>query len=201
MARLKKDERKQVLEANRQLILDAAAEAFAREGYDGANINRISMAAGFAKGTIYNYFPSKQALMLVLLSETARNHFEAIAAAVRAEVDPSRRLGLFFEAGFAYVAENLAPARVMVNTVYGSNQDFKMHLFQAYIPMFQLVASGILAPGIDQGIFRQVDPASTANLLMSIYLGTASQVTDEGEFYLGASKVADFALQSLLIAP
>jgi len=53
MARLKKEEREQVLETNHQLLLDAAAVEFAQEGYNGANINRISQAAGFAKGTIY----------------------------------------------------------------------------------------------------------------------------------------------------
>ena len=54
MARIKKSEREQVMETNRQLLLDAAAGEFAREGYSGANINRISQAAGFAKGTVYN---------------------------------------------------------------------------------------------------------------------------------------------------
>ena len=39
------------------MLVDTATAEFAREGYNGANINRISLAAGFAKGTIYNYFP------------------------------------------------------------------------------------------------------------------------------------------------
>jgi hypothetical protein len=87
----------------------------------------------------------------------------------------------------------------MVNVVYGANEAFKMHLFQAYLPMFQFVEQEILAPGVHLGVYRQVDPAATASLLMTIYLGTASQVTDAGEFYLGAESVADFVLNSLLI--
>ena len=51
--------REQVLAQTRQQLLDAAAVEFTREGYASANINRISKTAGFAKGTIYNYFPSK----------------------------------------------------------------------------------------------------------------------------------------------
>jgi hypothetical protein len=38
------------LAETRQRLLEAAASEFAREGYTGANINRISQAAGFAKG-------------------------------------------------------------------------------------------------------------------------------------------------------
>ena len=67
--RLKQDDREQVLESNRKPLLEVAAIEFANAGFYGANINRISLAAGFAKGTIYNYFPSKQALMLALLDE------------------------------------------------------------------------------------------------------------------------------------
>ena len=190
--------REQVLSGTRQRLLQAAAAEFAREGYVGANINRISQAAGFAKGTIYNYFPSKQALLEELLSVTARVHYEFISEAVLAEESPSGRLIAFFESGFDYVKEYLSPARVMVNVVYGVNDAFKVHLYQAYMPMFQFMALEIITPGVLQGIFRQVDPAATSNLLMTIYLGTASQVTDEGEFYLNPGQVADFALNSLL---
>jgi AcrR family transcriptional regulator len=199
MARPKKIDRQQVLENNRQLLLNAAADEFAREGYFGANINDISQAAGFAKGTIYNYFPSKQVLMEELLTSTARAHFDYIADAVRAVENPSRRLALFFEAGFDFVKEYLSPARVMVNVIYGANQDFKAHLYQLYLPMFVFVAQEILSPGVEAGVFCQVDPVSTATLLMTFYLGTASQVTEAGEFYLGAEQVTDFALRSLLL--
>ena len=56
MPRPPKNTREQVLNQTRQQLLQAAAEEFAGRGYSGANINRISLAAGFAKGTIYNYF-------------------------------------------------------------------------------------------------------------------------------------------------
>lgn len=42
MARHKDTERDKVLGETRQSLLEAAAEEFARQGYNGANINRIS---------------------------------------------------------------------------------------------------------------------------------------------------------------
>ena len=197
MARIKKDEREEILESNRQKILAAAAGEIAQEGYNGANINRISQAAGFAKGTIYNYFPSKQVLMTELLSEFAQVHYDAVRTAVLAEEGPNQRLTRFFEAGFDFIAKNLASAHVMVQTIYGAHQDFKFLLYQAYQPMFQLVAEEIITPGVTAGIFREVDAASISTLLMTIYLGTASQVTDEGIFFLDSGLVAGFAQQAL----
>ena len=195
--RLKQEDREQVLETNRKALLAAAAVEIARAGYNGANINQISLAAGFAKGTIYNYFSSKQALMLALLDEFSQSHFETLASSVRSEGDPRQRLRAFFETGFDFIVQNLAPARVIVNTIYGPDEAFKVHLYQAYMPMFQLVAAEILAPGVEQGCFRPLDTAGTANLLMTVYLGTASQVTDEGVFFLDVAQVFDFSLHAL----
>lgn len=195
--RLKQVEREQVLESNRKTLLEVAAIEIAQAGYAGANINRISLAAGFAKGTIYNYFSSKQALMVALLDDFAQSHFERLANAVQAVDDPKERFREFLVAGFDFIAENIAPARVVVNTIYGPDQDFKNHLYQAYLPMFELVAVEILSPGIEQGCFRSLDPAATANILMTIYLGTASQVTDQGTFFLDVAQVIDFGLQAL----
>ncbi len=88
MARHKENERDKVLGQTRLALLAAATEAFARDGYAGANVNSISLAAGFAKGTIYNYFPSKRALLLALIEEIAAAHFEFIVTQVEQEEQP-----------------------------------------------------------------------------------------------------------------
>ena len=197
MARHKEIERKQIKSETRRKLLHAAADEIARLGYDGANINRISEAAGYAKGTIYNYFSSKRELMLALIEETGQEHFEFIQELVEAETDPIHRLERFFEAGFAYVEQNLAHGRVMVNTIYGHDEEFKLHTYQAYLPFFQFVAQDILALGIAQGAFKEVDMISTANLLMTIYLGTGSQVDAHDRPWLDAKQVASLVLDGL----
>jgi AcrR family transcriptional regulator len=195
--RHKETDRQQIRGDTRQRLLAAATEEFARQGYESANINAISRAAGFAKGTVYNYFASKRALMLAIIDQTASTHLAFIRGPVESEKDPGRRLLRFFEAGFAFVTSHLAPARVMINTLYGPDVEFKQHMYQAYQPMFQLVSRDILAPGIARGEFRPLDADATATLLMTIYLGTASQVDAEGRIWLDPGQVADFAWHAL----
>ena len=197
MPRHKDAEREKVMSETRQLLLEAAAKEFAREGYVGANINRISRAAGFAKGTIYNYFSSKRALMLALIDAIAETHLDLILGEVQKEKDPGRRLERFFEAGFTFASQYLAQARVMITIIYGPDVEFKIHAYNAYQPMFQFVSRDIIAPGMAQGIFRQVEPDATAALLMTVYLGTASQVDENGRPWLAPAQVADFALSAL----
>jgi AcrR family transcriptional regulator len=197
MARHKEAERETVLSETRRLLLEAATTEFAREGYDGANINRISKAAGFAKGTIYNYFPSKRGLMLALIDEVSESHIDFVLEQVQEEGDPGHRLERFFEAGFAFISDHLSQARVMINTLYGPDVEFKTHMYQAYQPLFQLVSNDIIAAGISRGVFREVDPDATAALLMTIYLGAGSQVDEDGRAWLDPSQVAAFALHAL----
>ena len=66
---------------HRQRLLEAAAAEFATKGLDGARVDDISVAAGLAKGTIYNYFESKQHVFREVVAEW----FERINAS-RAEV-------------------------------------------------------------------------------------------------------------------
>ncbi len=63
----------------RSRLLETAANAFAEKGLDGANIDEIAIGAGFAKGTIYNYFKSKEALFGAVLAEACRKSVESIA--------------------------------------------------------------------------------------------------------------------------
>ena len=186
-----------VRDQTRQKLLAAAAVEFARKGFDAANINEISLAAGFAKGTIYNYFASKRDLMQELVSESAVLHHAFITAQAGAEPDPLRRLERFFESGFAFVGANLARMRVMVNIIYGADLRLKEHIFQAYQPLFAWVGREVVAYGVAAGCFRPVEPMAMGRLLLTLYLGTASHVSDEGFFFIPAQQVAEFARQAL----
>ena len=48
-------------------ILEATARVLLRDGYDRASTNRIAKAAGVSVGSLYQYFPSKEALAAALI--------------------------------------------------------------------------------------------------------------------------------------
>ena len=197
MPRHKDAERNQVMSETRRQLLDAATAEFAREGYDGANINGISRAAGFAKGTIYNYFSSKRALMLALIDEIAASHHQFLADQVREEDDPDRRLQRFFEAGLEWIVQNLSQGRVMLSMLNGPDEEFKLRMWRGYQAMHQLLIEEILIPGMERGLFRQLDPGAAAGLLMTLYLGIGTTVDEEGRSRLAPEWIAQFVLSGL----
>jgi AcrR family transcriptional regulator len=197
MPRHKDAERNGIMSDTRQRLLDAAAAEFAAAGYHGANINRISVAAGFAKGTIYNYFPSKRALMLALIDETAAAHHQLITHRVEQEEDPIDRLQRFFQAGLEWITLNLARGHLMLTMLNSPDEEFTRRMARGYQPMHELLITRILVPGMERGLFRQLDPGATAGLLMTLYLGIGSTVDEEGKSRLAPDWIVDFVLGGL----
>ena len=189
--------REEQLYETRERLLIAAAEEFASLGFDNANINRISQAAGFAKGTIYNYFSSKRDLMLALIDEIGANHVSFILAQSKYESDPGLQIESFFRAGFEFIRAFPSQARVAINTVYGHDNEFKHRIFDAYTDLFKFLIDDIIGYGMAQGVFKQGDPDFCAGLLMSLYLGATSLADSEGRVDYEPAQVAALVLDGL----
>ncbi|MBI5542381.1 MAG: TetR family transcriptional regulator [Deltaproteobacteria bacterium] len=54
-------------EGRRRVILEAAGTLWARSTFDTLTMSGVASQAGLAKGTLYLYFPTKEALLLALL--------------------------------------------------------------------------------------------------------------------------------------
>jgi len=201
MARLAVATKSETQNRTRQKLLDAAVEEFATKGFVGANINQISMTAGFAKGTIYNYFPSKRELMLALIDEIGAQHTRFIIGRVEPESDAVERIRQFFAAGFAFVEGHPAEAQIAINAVFGSDAEFKVRIYAAYEELFALLIDDIVAYGVGRQEFEVSDPNSTAALLMSIYLGGSSLHGPDGRIWFDPDKVLDFVLNGVRKRP
>jgi AcrR family transcriptional regulator len=55
--------------ATRRRILEAARDCFSREGFEAATTRDLAAAAGIAAGTLFNYFPAKEAIAMALVAE------------------------------------------------------------------------------------------------------------------------------------
>jgi AcrR family transcriptional regulator len=71
-------ERKKKL--TRQLISDTATAMFLKDGFDAVRVVDVAAACGVAEKTVYNYFPTKEALIL--------DRFEDMEADIRQVFDP-----------------------------------------------------------------------------------------------------------------
>lgn len=76
----------------RNLIMEKAAQLFAREGFAGASLSSLAEACEVSKSLIYHYYPSKEAILYDLMA----GHMEELLAVA----DEIRESGASGEAGF-----------------------------------------------------------------------------------------------------
>jgi len=63
-------------------LLKATAHILVKEGYESASTNRIAAAAGVSIGSLYQYFPSKEALVAAVVDRHMQEMLELLRAAV-----------------------------------------------------------------------------------------------------------------------
>jgi AcrR family transcriptional regulator len=56
-------------DARRQAILETAREVFLKEGFAAASMSAIAARVGGSKGTLYNYFDSKETLFIAVIQD------------------------------------------------------------------------------------------------------------------------------------
>lgn len=79
-------------DAQRQFILESAAEAFAELGFPSASMNDIARRCGVSKGLLYHYYASKERLLFDLTEQYTRRLVSLVAEVERRVRDPANRL-------------------------------------------------------------------------------------------------------------
>ena len=96
-------------------IFDGARRVFLADGFDGASMNDIARVAGVSKGTLYVYFPSKEALFEALIGEEHRRTAERLSMLDENEPDVALVLKRFGNAlmNFMLLPEHIALVRTV----------------------------------------------------------------------------------------
>jgi len=65
-----------------EALVEATARILVRDGFDKASTNRIGQEAGVSIGSLYQYFPSKEALVVALIQRHNRQLMSVVYAAL-----------------------------------------------------------------------------------------------------------------------
>ncbi len=95
-------------------FLAAAERLFGERGFQDASMEEIAREAGYATGTIYRYFESKQALFGELLHRRLAEYFGVVEAAVDGEAAPREKLRALIRAKVRFFVMNQAFLRLYI---------------------------------------------------------------------------------------
>src|SRR3569623_401950 len=64
-----------------EALVEATARILVRDGFDRASTNRIAEEAGVSVGSLYQKFPSKEALVVAVIDRHSRELMQVVRAA------------------------------------------------------------------------------------------------------------------------
>ncbi len=153
-------------------IIEHATQVFAKKGFNATTIDNIAIKAKIAKGSVYQYFRSKQDLFLAVFdaymeqyfnnlqahsSEGTRSAADQIREAARATFATADEAMEFFPLVFEFWAASAAPE--MRERVAG--------VFRHMYALFREFFGSMIRRGILQGEFRpDIDVEATTTVLV-----------------------------------
>src|SRR6185312_9552705 len=81
----RKDASQERSRATVDALVEATARILVREGFDSASTNRIAETAGVSVGSLYQYFPSKEALVAELIERHSNEMFAVVTSILASE--------------------------------------------------------------------------------------------------------------------
>ncbi len=142
-----------------ELILDAAEDLFARQGFAGTSIKQIGEAASVNSALLYYYYADKEALYHAVLRRSVQRLASTVGPAVMSATNPEEAIQSFARAYSEALLQNPALPRLMLRELLD-------HEAAHALPEVKQAMGGLILHFVElirraqqQGVFRSdVDP-------------------------------------------
>ncbi len=156
----------------RQTILNAAAQQFEVHGFANTSIAGIMQAAGLGVGTFYNYFSSKEEVLLTLAKNLREQVAKSILAASKVNQSSPELLELCCLCTARAIDKNRSILPLF--TTASEHSDKPEQIGQSLSPGFRELFEKIILRGQERGEFRSDVPSNIiSEMIHSIYQTTA----------------------------
>lgn len=171
------EKRRRDPEGRPQQILDAAFKEFALKGLAGARLEDIASGANVAKGTIYLYFPNKEALFREMVRTTTIHALENAEAQLRAAEGDSatNQLRTIAAGWWGFLrTERYEVVHRLVLAELPQFPDLMQFYAEEVVARSRQLISGIIARGVANGEFRAIDPDVGARMFSALAISHSS---------------------------
>ncbi len=158
---------KKLDEAKKARILDAAVEEFSHHGFRQASVNRMVERVGIAKGSLFQYFGSKEGLFTVIFDYAV----ELVRKTLR-QVKKQTGDGDFFErikesllAGVGFIERHPRVYRIYLKMIF--QEDFPLRA--EFLQQVHLFSAEYLQPVVEAGIERG-DLRADTDIEMTVFM-------------------------------
>lgn len=161
----------------RRALLAAAARVFGAKGFELATMDDIAAEAGVAKGTIYLYYRSKQAIYDAAFAAGLDDLIAVTDARVAAAGAPREALAAFVDARVRYFQDHPDHFRLYVTEVSRMVAERRPRRAgcQAALTAQTKALEAVFARAVASRTMRRVDPAAAALAVFDITRGLVAR--------------------------
>src|SRR3546814_740431 len=145
-------------EARKDAILGVALEVFREVGCEAASMSQISARVGGSKATLYNYFASKEELLLEAMLFSAHKHAQDVMQLLQIQGDLPTQLHRFVTSLLTLIDadETIQVLRVAISV--GGTSDIGRRFYEFGTHEVWLAIGDILRSEVEKGTLREADP-------------------------------------------
>lgn len=146
-------------------IVDAARKRFESLGYRAAGVAQIARDAGVAAGTIYRYFPNKEAILFRVVADINSDWIRTARITLAEPGSPMERIARMGEASVDFNRRN-----PILNAVLERDDEivFAPLLDELYADVMRenvAMIEEVIRAGIEEGSLAEIDPKKAAVVL------------------------------------
>src|SRR5262245_19417138 len=152
-------------------VLQAARRLYARKGYQQTAMVEIARASELAVGTLYQLFPSKEAILRGLLEERMDDLIARVRAAVDGERDVREQLRRVVETHLTFARENADILRLYLSGWIGYDTRTRQRFgdrIDARYERYLAVLTAVFKRGVDTGALAPRQPRRLAVTLAGL---------------------------------
>jgi uroporphyrinogen-III synthase/AcrR family transcriptional regulator len=167
----KRETKKQI---KRERILEAAADLFSQKSYHEVMMEDVAKMTSVAKGTVYNYFSSKEDLYFSIMSLRMENLIKSLKAQIENEQNSIDSLRSFTVHLYMFMMKYQNFFLMYRKDSLNSENDFCVEL-RELDHQLKAILSGILDSGINEKVFRNIDGDFAVTSIMGTIYGTVQR--------------------------
>lgn len=186
----------------RRQLLAAARTVFGQRGYHGTSVSHIIKEAGVARGTFYNYFPSKRVAFQAVLDDI----MEQVEGTVP-PIDPTQDIALQVRTRLESLILTLSGRDELGRLLFGEALGIDAEGDEALRGFYGTAIARIehaLVLGQGFGVVRAGDPRLMARCLLGLLKEPAFQASLHGERldpHALVDTLFDFLTHGVMVAP
>ncbi len=159
----------QELEKRRSEIFDIVVPLILRKGFQETSMREIAEAAGMGKSTLYDYFKTKDEILIFILEKQISEMVDQAQRIAGMDLPPEDRLRRIMEKHLAHLQANRNLNSHLTFEAQRLKPESQKRIQQRRYEYQNLVAE-VIEEGINKGCFRPVQPLNAARLLINSVL-------------------------------